>query len=203
LKKPFNRLQAMIIKAMAEALFHNRTMAISADQVVDNLQEHFSNIEGNKPVEIGMALCGLLLVLGGPFFLLAPPGIRKNLIRRRLQKSRIDLFQDIARTKGVILAGYYGHWQHGDEEANFDNPIYADLDFELPAQRDRSAPGERPVRREPQRDLTARVFVGHGAVPEETDVIVIGSGAGGAVAAAAVADEGHEALIIEAGGHYP
>ena len=87
MKKPFNRLQAMIIKAMAEALFHNRTMAISADQVVDNLQEHFSNIEGNKPVEIGMALCGLLLVLGGPFFLLAPPGIRKNLIRRRLQKS--------------------------------------------------------------------------------------------------------------------
>jgi len=203
LQKPFNRLQALMIKAMAEALFHNRTMAISPDQLVANLQEHFSNIEGNKPNEIGMALYGLLLVLGGPFFLLAPPGLRKKLIRRRLQKSRIDLFQDIARTKGVILAGYYGHWQHGDEEENFDNPIYADLDFELPAQRDRSAPGERRVRREPGRDLTARVFVGHDAVPEETDVIVIGSGAGGAVAAAAVADEGHEALIIEAGGHYP
>jgi len=111
LKKPFNRLQALMIKAMAEALFHNRKMAISPDQVVDNVQYQFSNIEGKKPAEIGMALYGLLLVLGGPFFLAAPPAIRKNLIRRRLQKSRIDLFQDIARTKVVILAGYYCHWQ--------------------------------------------------------------------------------------------
>ena len=193
----------MTIKAMAEALFHDRRMAISADQVVENLQEHFSNIDGNKPQEIGMALYGLLAVLGGPFFLAAPPAIRKNLIRRRLKNSRIDLFQDIARTKGVILAGYYGHWQPGDEEENFDNPVFADLNFELPAQRDRSALGERPVRREPCRDLTAKIFVGHEAIPEETDVIVIGSGAGGAVAAAAVADEGHEVLIVEAGRHYP
>jgi choline dehydrogenase-like flavoprotein len=203
LQKPFNRLQAWMIRAMAEALFHNRKMAISPAQLVDNLQEHFSNIDGDKPNEIGIALYGLLLVLGGPLFLFAPPRIRKCLIRRRLQKSRIDLFQDIARTKGVILAGYYGHWQHGDEQDNFDNPIFSDLNFELPAQRDRSAPGERPVRREPRRDLTSKAFVGHEAVPEETDVIVIGSGAGGAVAAAAVADENHEALIIEAGGHYP
>ena len=192
-----------MIKAMAEALFHNRKMAISADQVVENLQEHFSNIDGDKPAEIGMALYGLFLVLGGPFFLTATPGFRKRLINRRLRNSRIDLLQDIARTKGVILAGYYGHWQHGDEEENFDNPVFADLEFELPAQRDRSATGERPLRREPRRDLTAEVFVGHQAVPEETDVIVIGSGAGGAVAAAAVADEGHQALIIEAGSHYP
>ncbi|AMO73345.1 hypothetical protein AZE99_09170 [Sphingorhabdus sp. M41] len=192
-----------MIKAMAEALFHDRTMVITPDQVVDNVQYQFSNIEGNKPSEIGMALYGLLLLLGGPVFLAATPAFRKRLIRRRLQNSRIDLFQDIARTKGVILAGYYGHWLPGDEEANFDNPIYADLEYELPAQRDRSAPGERSVRREPRRDLKAGVFVGHDSVPEETDVIVIGSGAGGAVAAAAVADEGHQALIIEAGGHYP
>jgi choline dehydrogenase-like flavoprotein len=202
-RKPFNRLQALMIKAMTEALFHNRQMAISADQVVENLQEHFSNIDGDKPDEIGMALYGLLLVLGGPFFLAASPETRKKRISRRLQKSGIDLLQDMARTKGVILAGYYGHWQHGDEAENFDNPIYADLNFELPAQRDRSGPGERHVRRETHRDLTSEVFIGHQAIPEETDVIVIGSGAGGAVAAAAVADEGHETLIIEAGGHYP
>ena len=192
-----------MIKAMAEALFHNRKMAISANQVVENLQEHFSNIDGDKANEIGMALYGLLLVLGGPLFLAAPTSIRKKLINRRLRNSRIDLFQDIARTKGVILAGYYGHWQHGGEEGNFDNPVLADLKFDLPAQRDRTGPGERQVRREPRRDLDATVFIGHEAVPEETDVIVIGSGAGGAVAAAAVADEGHEALIIEAGSHYP
>lgn len=203
MRKPFNFLQALMIKALTQALFYKTPMAISPSQVVENLQEHFSNIEGDKPKEIGMALYGLFLLLGGPFFLLAPPKLRQTLIRRRLQNSRVDLFQDIARTKGVILAGYYGHWEFGDEEANFENPIYQRLKYELPGQRDRSAPGELPVKRETGRDLTAQVFVGHGAVPEEVDVIVIGSGAGGAVSAAAVADEGHEVLILEAGHHYP
>ncbi|MEW4467297.1 GMC family oxidoreductase N-terminal domain-containing protein [Parasphingorhabdus sp. JC815] len=203
MKKPFNRLQASMLKALTQALFHNTPMAISPAQVVENLQEHFSNIDGDKPKEIGMALYGLFLILGGPFFFLASPKLRQTLIRRRLQNSRVDLFQDIARTKGVILAGYYGHWIYGDEEENFDNPIYQRLKYELPGQRDRTAPDELPVRRETKRDLTAEVFVGHDAIPKEVDVIVIGSGAGGAVAAAALADEGHGVLILEAGHHYP
>jgi choline dehydrogenase-like flavoprotein len=203
MQKPFNSLQARMLKALTQALFHNTPMAISPDQVVENLQEHFSNIDGDKPKEIGMALYGLFLILGGPFFLLASPKVRQALIRRRLQHSRVDLFQDIARTKGVILAGYYGHWEYGDEEANFENPIYQRLKYELPGQRDRTATGEVVVERKTGRDLTSEVFVGHGAVPEEVDVIVIGSGAGGAVAAAAVADEGHDVLILEAGHHYP
>lgn len=203
MQKPFNSLQARMLKALTQALFHDTPMAISPDQVVENLQEHFSNIDGDKPKEIGMALYGLFLILGGPFFLLASPKVRQTLIRRRLQHSRVDFFQDIARTKGVILAGYYGHWEHGDEEANFDNPIYQRLRYDLPGQRDRSAPNEVAVERKTERDLTSEVFVGHGAVPEEVDVLVIGSGAGGAVAAAAVADEGHSVLIVEAGRHYP
>ncbi|VAV87333.1 Choline dehydrogenase [hydrothermal vent metagenome] len=203
MQKPFNPLQARILKELTKTLFHDMPMAISPQQVVDNLQEHFSNIEGGKPQEIGLALYGLFAVLGGPFFFIAPPKLRQTLLRRRFQNSRIDLLQDIARTKGIIFAGYYGHWEKGDEESNFDNPVYQRLKYRLPAQRDRTAPGERTVRREPRRDLKPEVFVGHDAVPEETDVIVIGSGAGGAVAAASVADEGHEALIIEAGSNYP
>ncbi len=203
MQKPFNPLQARMLKALTQTLFHDMPMAISPSQVVENLQEHFSNIDGDKPKEIGLALYGLFFILGGPFFFLAPPKMRQTLIRRRLQNSRVDLFQDIARTKGVILAGYYGHWEHGDEEMNFDNPIYQRLKYQLPGQRDRSASGELPIKREPRRDLKAEVFVGHDAIPAEVDVIVIGSGAGGAVAAAAVADESHEVLILEAGHNYP
>lgn len=203
MQKPFNWLQARMIKALAEALFHETPMAISPAQVVENLQEHFSHMTGDKPREIGMALTGLFFILGGPFFLWGRKKFRRARIRRRLQNSRIDLFQDIARTKGVILAGYYGHWEHGDEEANFDNPIYQRLKYKLPGQRDRSGPGEVKVERQTDRDLKPEVFVGHDAIPDEVDVIVIGSGAGGAVAAASVVDEGHEVLILEAGANYP
>lgn len=192
-----------MIKALTETLFYETPMAISPSQVVDNLQEHFSNISGDKPKEIALAFTGLFFILGGPFFLWGSPKFRRTRIRRRLQNSRVDFFQDIARTKGVILAGYYGHWEKGDEEANFDNPIYQRLKYDLPGQRDRTAPGEVKVEREDGRDLKSDVFVGHDAIPEEVDVIVIGSGAGGAVAAAAVADEGHEVLILEAGNNYP
>lgn len=203
MQKPFNWLQSKMIKALAEAFFHDVPMAISPQQIVDNLQEHFSNISGDKPKEIGLALTGLFFILGGPFFFLASPRLRQTLISKRLQNSRVDLFQDIARTKGVILAGYYGHWEPGDEELNFDNPVYQRLKYKLPGQRDRSASGELPVERKTVRDLNHHVFVGHDAVPAEVDVIVIGSGAGGAVSAAAMADENHEVLIIEAGNSYP
>lgn len=201
--KPFNALQAKMIEALTEALFHDVHMAISPKQVVMNLQKHFSRIGGDKPKEMGLSLYGLFLMLGGPYFFLASPKTRQTLIKRRLQNARIDLFQDIARTRSVLLAGYYGHWEDGDEAANFDNPVYQRMNYQLPAQRDRSDDGELPIKREPHRDLKPEVFIGHDAIPEETDVIVIGSGAGGAVAAASVADEGHEVLILEAGSHYP
>ena len=71
MKKPFNWLQSKMIKALAEALFLDVPMAISPRQIVENLQHHFSNISGDKPKEIGLALTGLFFILGGPFFFLA------------------------------------------------------------------------------------------------------------------------------------
>jgi len=202
MRKPFNPFEALILRKMTEALFHDVDMAISPRQVVGNIQEQFSMIEGNKPREIALTLWLLCLVLGGPFFILMPVHWRARRIARRLQRTRSDLLQDLARTRGIIYAGYYGHWQGVTQDDNRANPVLTQIDFTLPAHRVRGE-GEVPIELFDGRDLTHEDFVGENDVPDSAEVIVIGSGAGGAVAAASLAAHGHKVLVIEAGPHYP
>ena len=54
MSNPFSRFEAAILKALTEALFHNIDMAITPDQVVDNIQRQFAQFHGNKPREIAM-----------------------------------------------------------------------------------------------------------------------------------------------------
>src|SRR5690606_2111716 len=124
----FNILQAAILKAMAEALFHDVEMAITPAQVVANLQHQFGLMTGDKPREIGWTLYALCLFMGGPLFLIMPAACRAQRIARRLQRTRNDLMQDLARIRGVIYAGYYGHWDGTSEDDNRDNPVFAQID---------------------------------------------------------------------------
>ena len=61
--KPFNFVQAAILKALAEALFHDVDMAIPSSQVVANLQRQFALVKGGKATEIGLSLYLLCLVM--------------------------------------------------------------------------------------------------------------------------------------------
>ena len=199
---PFNRVEAAILKSLTEALFHGLDMAITPDQVVDNLQRQFAQFTGGKPREIALSLWVLCFLLGGPIFLLASPAWRARRVAKRLERSNNNLMQDLARLRGVIYAGYYGHWQGVDQDDNRDNPVLARIGFTLPAHRVRG-PGEVPITLFAGRDLTHDDLLGADAVPESAGVVVIGSGAGGAVAAATLAAQGHDVLIVEAGPHYP
>ncbi|MAW80791.1 MAG: glucose-methanol-choline oxidoreductase [Parvularcula sp.] len=202
MRKPFNPLQALILKAFTEGLFHDAEMAISSDQVVANIQRQFAMIEGRKPGEIGLILYVLCIVLGGPFFLMAGPEGRARRIENRLQRTQNDMLQDLARIRSIIYAGYYGHWEGVSEDDNRKNPVLQQIGYTLPAHRTRG-PGETPVTYFPGRDLKHSDILAPDQIPEAADVIVIGSGAGGAVAAATLAGHGHEVLIVEAGPHYP
>jgi choline dehydrogenase-like flavoprotein len=185
------------LRRLTEALFHNCPMVISADQVVENLQVQFGKMQGNKPREIGFILYILCLVLRGPLFFIVSPATRARWINNRLVKTKNDLMQDLARLRAIVYAGYYGHWT-GESAAN---PVHDSLGFVLPAKR-APRPADRPqLTRLSDRDLPEHAFIS--APPAEAEVIVIGSGAGGAVAAATLAQKGYQVLIVEAGAHFP
>lgn len=212
--KPFNPFIAAIWRRLAETMFvEPRDMVISPQQVVDNLQRMFGNIRGRTPMNTGLSVLATWVVLGGPVWHFAPRSFRIWRIRRRLQFSRIDLFQDMARIRGIVYAGYYGHWldadgpqasQADEEDANRANPLFNAIGYTLPRHRARAGTPDDPAIDEyTANDLPDTVFIGEDAIPDSVEVIVIGSGAGGAVAAANLADQGYEVLVVEAGPYLP
>jgi choline dehydrogenase-like flavoprotein len=203
MRRPFDAIQSEILEKFTEALFHDVEMVIPPAQVVENLQTQFGLIEGNKPDQIRLLITTVFIVLGGPLFLLDSVEGRAETIRRRLQETQIDFLQDLGRIRTLIYAGYYGHWEGVTEADNEHNPVHRQIGFTLPKFRDRSAPGEIPLTVLDGRDLTHEDFIGHDDCPTSAGVIVIGSGAGGAVAAYNLAAKGHDVLIVEAGSHYP
>lgn len=199
---PFNFGQLAFLKAFTEALFHGADMAISADQVVANICDLFAKVGGTKRDEIALSLTATELVLGGPLFTEDDVAGRAVKVQNRMQNSQFDLFQDMARLRGIIYACYYGHWQPGDQDANAANPVHQQIGFTLPRYRQRG-PGEMPITPVSGREIDPAHILGPADLAAEYDVIVIGSGAGGGVAAHNIAAQGYKVLVVEAGPFYP
>ena len=199
---PFNFGQIAFLKAFTEALFHGADMVISADQVVANISDLFAKVGGTKRDEIALSLTATEIVLGGPLFTEDDIAGRAATVRDRLQNSQFDLFQDMARLRGIIYACYYGHWLPGGQDANAANPVHAQIGFTLPKHRMRG-PGELPITPVTGREIDPAHVLAPADLAAEYDVIVIGSGAGGAVAAHNIAAQGYGVLIVEAGPFYP
>ncbi|KTE23942.1 MULTISPECIES: GMC family oxidoreductase [unclassified Sphingopyxis] len=198
---PFNFGQLKFLKALTEALFHGAEMKITPDQVVANISSLFGKVGGTKLDEIRLSLTGTEIVLG-PMFAEVGVATRVERIRNRLQNSQIDLFQDMARLRGIVYACYYGHWMPGDQDANLNNPVHKQIGFTLPKHRVRG-PGELEIKRVEGREIDDAFILDAATLGDEYDVIVVGSGAGGSVAAYNVAARGYKVLIVEAGPFYP
>jgi choline dehydrogenase-like flavoprotein len=213
-EKPFNPFVAAIWRRLAETMLAEPSqMAISPQQVVDTLQRMFGNIRGQTPASTALSVFAAWVVLGGPVWHFAPRAFRRWRIERRLKNSRVDLFQDMARIRGIVYAGYYGHWedagtpdpdQAAEEDANRTNPVLNAIGFTLPRHRTRAGTPDDPAIAEyTANDLPVSVFVTEDAIPDCVEVVVIGSGAGGAVAAANLAEQGYEVLVVDAGPYLP
>ncbi|WP_447931436.1 GMC family oxidoreductase N-terminal domain-containing protein [Sphingopyxis fribergensis] len=202
---PFNFGQLKFLKALTEALFHEAEMVISADQVVANVCDLFGKVGGTKLDEIRLSLTATEIVLG-PMFAEAGVETRVERIDDRLRDSSIDLFQDMGRLRGIIYACYYGHWQPGlepgDQDANAANPVHRQIGFTLPKFRQRGS-SDMPLAPIRGREIDPAYVLDAGSLEDEYDVIVIGSGAGGAVAAYNIAGWDYKVLIVEAGPFYP
>ncbi len=203
MRRPFSEAQEEFLEKLTEALFFECEMVITPRQVVENLQTQFALVSGSKPDQIALLVDVVWALMGGPFFLTDSLETRANKIRDRLQNTDIDLLQDLGRIRTIIYAGYYGHWEGVSQEDNKDNPVHKQIGFTLPLFRDRDGEGEVKIKLFEGRELTHDAFIGHDAPMPEPDIIVIGSGAGGAVAARNLVALGHDVLIVEAGPHYP
>ncbi len=203
MRLPFNHIQTTFLRALAEALFdEHEEMAISIDQVIDNVQKLFGEVGGTKATEISTSI-SLANVAMGVEFPLLPMEWRKDRIRERMRDTQFNIFQDMARLRAILYFAYYGHWEPGREQENKDNPVHRQIGFTLPKFRIRSGtPDDRKIEIFPGREIDPDHFVQVPTVPANIDVIVVGSGSGGAVAAHNLPRH-HRVLVIEAGPHLP
>lgn len=190
------------LRAFTEALFDGLPMAISVDQVVRNIEYQLDLIGGPARDRTRTAMALTFAVLGPFDFLGMTPAQRRERIEDRLINVTIDQLQDLARIRGIVLAGYYGHWVGDSYDQQASNPVWQATGFVHPERRQRPSP-KRDVARNPANDLDASAFVAASEIGDDIDVIVVGSGAGGGVAAYNLAAHGHKVLVIERGGHYP
>ena len=204
---PFDMIQRRFLLKFGEALFDDYAdMAISVPQVVERFEELIARIGGTKADEVNFAIYAANLALG-PFFDEVSIETRKGRIRNRMQDTHSHFFHELGRLRGIMYLSYYSHWtpaeQGSDGQAeNEHNPVHQQIGFTLPKFRQAlrgASDVPAPIDVTPGREIDAAHFVNASTIPHDIDVVVVGSGAGGAIAALNLQKQGYTVLVIEAG----
>jgi choline dehydrogenase-like flavoprotein len=204
---PFDDIQRRFLLKFGEALFDDYAeMAISVPQVVERFEELIARIGGTKADEVSFAIYAANLALG-PFFDEVSVETRKDRIRNRMQDTHSHFFHELGRLRGIMYLSYYSHWEPAEDGSdgqaeNRTNPVHAQIGFTLPAYRQGlRGPDDVavPIGVTPGREIDDDAFVHPQAIPHDIDVVVVGSGAGGAIAALNLTRAGYRVMVIEAG----
>ncbi|MEL7198397.1 MAG: GMC family oxidoreductase N-terminal domain-containing protein [Pseudomonadota bacterium] len=166
--------------AFIEALFDGDPPGASALEVLDSAMRWIDMLPRSTRREVKLGLTVMEFILGGSFPDLSIPE-RQDRIDGRIINSIFGLVRTLGRLRSVFYSAYYqlpASWES--------------LGFKHPEQR-RNFPGYSD-----KQTLSPVVLTGD----EPCDWLIVGSGAGGAAAAAALTAKGERVIIIEKGDYW-
>ena len=183
------------LEAFAEVFIEGEPEIISPREIALNIDRYLGQVRSNRVMSLRLSLILVEYVLPRiswwPFrrsFSRLRPFSRKKLLQKRLKNPRMPrLFRDFAKVRTLFHLGYYG-----------DARVHESIGFVPVAERPRYQPDKLKTRHLPPLRLTQ---------PEgnimRCQVVVIGSGAGGAVAAYHLAAQGKAVILLEEGPYVP
>lgn len=189
----FSARERRTVEAFAEVFIEGQGEILTPREIGDNLDAHLMRVRSKRKGSLHLVLFVIeylipLLSLRGPFSRLAL-ATRRRIIERHLAGPRASrLGRNLAKIRALFLVGYYG-----------DPRVFDSIHFTPP-------PRQTRYQRDDLRPLANRPTVSvrppaPGETVIETDVCVIGSGAGGAVVAYHAAHDGHRVVVLEEGRH--
>ena len=205
----FNQREMRTLEKFAEVFIEGGDEALKPEQVAWNVDKHVERIESNRTASVKLVLfvmeCILPLLAGyAPFSRMSaktrrrfiestflnsengeePTGIRAGWLRV-LGPLREKILRDLSKIRLLFIAGYYG-----------DKRVYKSIGFT-----------EVPDREKYDREDLANLGISRIELctPKtnvvQTEICVIGSGAGGAVVAYNAAAAGKDVILLEEGAH--
>ena len=181
------------LRALAEVLIHGDDERVDPDRIARNADGYLADLEASRKWLVRAAFVGLalfpLLTLRPPFALMAPAS-RLRYAKRRFERRYLpwplgSIAQPMIRTaQQFVFLGYYG------DEASHAASGYVPFSKRGPAE-DRSDVTIRATK-PPENGKTLKA-----------DVVVVGSGAAGAIVAYKLAGRGRDVLVLERGPHVP
>jgi len=184
------------LRALAEVLIDGPDEKVTPTEIAQNVDDYLTRLDARGKGIVKLSYLGLtlfpLLYLKAPFAAM-PPAARKAFVEKRFLRAvsrRKIWFRPLREAiQGMIRAaqqfvflGYYG-----------DRRSYADVGYRPFSERGRTpVPVERA-----EVETTDAGDVG------DADVVVIGSGAAGAILAYRLAEQGRDVVVLERGPHIP
>jgi choline dehydrogenase-like flavoprotein len=196
--KYLSPLEFSTLRALADVLIHGDREAVPPEKIARNVDDYLSRLDAPGKRQIKLSYVGLsiypLLRLRPPFALMAPAS-RHDFIQKRFVKAvgerrvwhviRPVVAAMIRSAQQFVFLGYYG-----------DDKSYASTGYDLFSERGTDVP-PRP----PGPKITPITPPANGT--READVVVVGSGAAGAIIAHGLAERGRKVLVLERGPHMP